>query len=317
MSDARNCRAGSRCQARGSRSHGCGECLEESGRGGRDGYGRRGLGGRGGEKIGWGRQGAVRLDDPPLRRSRDEMEDGMGSSRAMGRIGELGGQGGIDPFAREGGIDPFGGPGGMGGLGGMGRPGGMGGMGGRDFLGGPLMGRTPLGSPRVPMFNNQQPFADNPMLGLRQRNLLRPELGMESPLQGQFMGARQGLMDPLGLGMRSPSLRSGGSFDMRAMDRPRMPYGPFQGSPMQLQNRHPNYRPPYVEDYEGSEMEAELAAHQLALQQMQMMNGGVGGNPFYFDDGQYGDAFGGGPMMSGGLGGMMPGVGGGMMGGIH
>ncbi|KAH7411140.1 hypothetical protein BKA64DRAFT_704242 [Cadophora sp. MPI-SDFR-AT-0126] len=317
MSDARNCRTGSRCHARGSRSHGCSECLEKSGRGWRDGYVRRGLGGRGGEKIGWGRHGAVRLDDPPLRRSRDEIEDGMVSSRVMGRMGGLGGQGGIDSFSRRGCIDPFGGLGGMGGSRGLRGLGGIDEMGGRDLLSSPMIGRAPLGSLRAPMFNNQQPFADNPMLGPREQNLFRPEPGMGNPLQDRFMGVRQGLMDPLDLGMRSPSLRSGGSFDMRAMDRPRMPYGPFQGSPLQLQSRHPNYRPPYVEDYEGSEMEAELAAHHAALQQMQMMNGAAGGNPFYYDEGQYGDTFGGGPMMSGGSGGMIPGVRGGMMGSIH
>lgn len=312
MSDGRNCRAGSRCHARGSRSHGCGECLEESERSGRDGYGRRGLGSRGGEKIGWGRQGAVRLDDPPLRRARDEMDDGLDSLEATGRMGGLGGQGGMDPFGRRGGIDPFGGFNGMGPLGGMGD---LGGIGGRDSLGGPKMGRNSLGSPRSPMFNAHPPFAESPLQRLHQRNLFNPEAGIGSPLQNRFMGARQGFMDPLGIGMRSPSLRSGGGFDMRAMDRPRMPYGPFPGSPFQLQNQHPNYRPPYVEDYEGSEMEADLAAH-LAAMQMQMMHGG-GGHPFFFD-GQYGDGYGGmTPMMSGGLGNPMPGVGGGMLGGIH
>ncbi|KAH7355093.1 hypothetical protein BKA65DRAFT_475555 [Rhexocercosporidium sp. MPI-PUGE-AT-0058] len=319
MSDARSYRSGSRCNSRGSRSHGCGECQEESRRGGRDGYGRRGLGGRGGEKIGWGRQGAVRLDDPPLRRSREEMDDRVGSPSAMGRMGGLGAQGGIDPFARRGGIDSLGRLGGLGGAGGMG---GMGGIGGRDLFGGqvPMMGRNPLNSPRTPMFNGRQSSTEDPMLRLRQRGLLRPDFGMESPGQDHFMGARQGLMDPLGLGMRSPSLRPGGSFDIYAMDRPRMPYGPFQGSPMQLQNRHMNYRPPYVEDYEGSEVEAELA-QQAAMQQM-MMNGAGGANPFFFDDGQYGDEYGGmGHMIGGGLGGMMPGMGGGMgggmMGGMH
>ncbi|KAG4422019.1 hypothetical protein IFR04_004878 [Cadophora malorum] len=308
MSDGRNCRAGSRCHARGRRSHGCGECLEESGRGGIDGYGRRGLGSRGGMKVGWGRQGAVRLDDPPLRHARDEMDDGLGSLGALGRMGGLGGQGGIDPFGRRGGMDTFGGLNGMGGLGGIG---GLGGMGGRDYPSGPTMARNPLGSPRSPMFNGQPPFAENAMLGLHQRNLFHSEAGMGSPLQDRFMGARQGLMDPLGIGMRSTSLRSGGSFDMRAMDRPRMSYAPLQGSPFQLQNQHPNYRPPYVEDYEGSEMEAELAAHQAAMQ-MQMMHGRGGGNPFFFD-GQYEDGYGGmALMMSEGSGSPMPG-----MGGIH
>ncbi|KAG4442388.1 hypothetical protein IFR05_002166 [Cadophora sp. M221] len=230
--------------------------------------------------------------------------------------GGLGGQSGMDPFSRRGGMDPLGRLGGLGGAGGMG---GMGGLGGGDLLGGqvPMMGRTLHGSPRIPMLNNVQPFAENPMLGLRQRGLFRPELGMESPRQDHFMGARQGLMDPLGLGMRSPSLRPGGSFDMHAMDRPRMPYGPFQGNPMQLQNRHANYRLPYVEDYEGSEMEAEYA-QQLAMQQM-MANGGGGPNQFYFDDGQYGDEYGGmGPMVGGGMmPGMGGGMGGGMMGGMH
>ncbi|KAH6723127.1 hypothetical protein BKA61DRAFT_663864 [Leptodontidium sp. MPI-SDFR-AT-0119] len=223
------------------------------------------------------------------------MDERIGSLSAMARMsGGLGGQGGMDPFSRRSCIDP------LERLGGIGGPGGMG---GRDFLGEPvpMMGRNPLGSPRSPMFNNRQPFAEDPMLGLRQRGLFRPDYGMESPGQEHFMGGRQGLMDPLGLGMRSPSLRPGGSFDMYAMDRPRMPYGPFQGGPMQLQNRHPNYRPPYVEDYEGSEMEAELA-QQLAMQQMMMMNGAGDPNPFFFDDGQYVDEYGGmGPMMGGGM----------------
>ncbi len=192
-----------------------------------------------------------------------------------GRMARMGGASRMDPYGRQVGMDQFGGLGGIDPSAGLG-VGGTGvdmDMGGR----GPMMGRNPLMPPQSP---GRQLLADDHMLGLRQQALLRQRLGMEqygSPL----MGPRQGLMGGrlnLGLASAGPGPAGpGGNFDMRAMDLPRHRYGPLQNG--SLQNRLANYRSPYVEDYEGSEIEAGMA--------QPMMNGGIG-NPFLYDEGQYG-----------------------------
>ncbi|KAJ5042326.1 uncharacterized protein L3040_004878 [Drepanopeziza brunnea f. sp. 'multigermtubi'] len=315
MSDHR--RSGSRSHSRRSRSRGYGQGYdgvhEEPGRGERDWFeGRRGLGGRGGEMMGWGRNGAVRLDDPPRPRwGWDGFDQEMDFPRFMGgrrgssrpvrsrRAEEMDSYGGLGAMDTSGGL-------GMGrmGMSGM-RMGGimalggameMGGpmpmtMGGRNPPGNPMMGRNPFDAPQI--FDshsfNRQPSPNDTMLPPRQQ-VMRPRCGMEQ-LRSPLMGGRQNFMEG-NPGLRSPppaSLASGGSFDMRAMDRPRMPYGPIHYSPI-MQNRFANYQSPYVEEYEGSEMDASMA-QQAAMQQQQMMmmNGG-GGNPF-LDEMQYGNAY--------------------------
>ncbi|KAI9053002.1 hypothetical protein LZ554_003272 [Drepanopeziza brunnea f. sp. 'monogermtubi'] len=354
MSDHR--RSGSRSHSRSSRSRGYGQGYdggghEEPGRGERDWFGgRRGLGGRGGEMIGWGRNGAVRLDDPPIPRwGWDELGEEMDSPRFMGgrrgssrpvrsrRAEEMDPYGGLGAMDMSGGLGMgrmgmsgirTGGTTGLGGAMGMGGAMEMGGampmtMGGRNPPGNPMMGRNPFDAPQnfdSPNFNpqnfNRQPFPNDAMLPPRQQ-AMRHGCGMEqcgSPL----MGGRHHFMEG-NPGLRSPppaSLASGGSFDMRAMDRPRMPYGPIHYSPI-MQNRFANYQSPYVEEFEGSEMDASMAQQaamrqQQQQQQMMMMNGG-GGNPF-LDERQYGNAYGGGGM--GGMG-QMGQAGGGMGAGMQ
>ncbi|CAL3962980.1 unnamed protein product [Diplocarpon coronariae] len=284
-----------RYNSRTSKSRGlrlnCGGYHEELGRGHREPFGgRRGLGSRGGDKIGWGRNGAVRLDGPPtLRRGRDEgrdggreeQSDGIDSSRLRSgsgvdsdRTGTWVGPDRLSPHGGPGNLDPT-----------AGLRMGMG-MGGSDPLASPMMGRTPFDSPRAV---NRQISANDAMLGLRHR-ALHHGLGMEQSGY-PVMTTRQRLMDDRH-GLRSPgSMGNMGSFDMRVMDHLRMPFSPPQHSPMQ--NRFANYRFPYVEDYQGSEMEVS-SAQQAAMQQMMS----TGGNSF-LNEGQYGEIY-------GGMGGMGP-----------
>ncbi|PBP18460.1 hypothetical protein BUE80_DR010722 [Diplocarpon rosae] len=282
----------SRCKSRSSRSRGFGLSLDGyhggSGRADRDPFGgRRGMGSKGGERIGWGRNGAVRLDDPPILSpgqgvGRDGVREGQSSDMASPRLGGGSGVG-------SGRTDMSGGPDRMDpcdGLRGMDptaqvRMGmGMGmGMGSSEPPASLMMGRTPLDNPRAV---TRQPSAHDSILELGP-HARHESLGMEhfgSPL----MAARPSLTGDHG--PRFPgSTGSWGNFDTRAARHPRLSYGPQQHIPMQ--HRFANYRYPYVEDYEVGEMEVGLA-HQAAMQQMMRS----GGNPF-FDEGQYGDLYGG------------------------
>ncbi|PBP15666.1 hypothetical protein BUE80_DR013576 [Diplocarpon rosae] len=299
----------SRCNSRSSRSRGFGLSFDgshgESGRAERDPLGgRRGMGSKGGERIGWGRHGAVRLDDPPtLRPGRDVGRDGVreeqsddmasprlggGSGGGSGRTDMSGGPDRMDPCGGLGGRDPTAG-------GRMGMSMGMG-MGSSDPPASLLVGRTPFDTSRAV---TGPPFASDSMLDLRPYP--RHEgLGMEhfgSPL----IAARQSLAGDHG--PRCPSsMGTWGTFDMRAARHPRMSYGPPPNPPMQY--RFANYRYPYVEDYEGSEMEVGWA-QQAAMPQMMRS----GGHPFV-DEGPYGEFYGG----MGGMGRMAPAGGEGQLG---
>lgn len=292
MPDRRH--SGSRCHSKSGRSRGHGQDSggghDDLGRGNRNPFeDRRRLGGRGVEKIGWGRNGAVRLDDPPTsRRGQDGSSNEIGSPAFIGRVGGPGRRDRfkepeqVDPYARLGGIDMSRGLR-MRRLG-MGlRMGGLVPTGtcGRDPPWNLMTGRDLFD---LPQHFKRQLYANEPMLGIREP-AMRPEHGAEqfgSPLTGP----RQNTMgENSRLRSSRSSMASRGRFDMRTMDRPRMPYGPMRHSPMQ--NRSANYQPPFVEDYEGSELDANMA-QQAAMQQM-MMNGG-GRSPFP-DESQHSDIF--------------------------
>ncbi|KAL2070803.1 hypothetical protein VTL71DRAFT_13829 [Oculimacula yallundae] len=287
MSDSRH-RSSSGYQSRSSKSHECCKCHELSRRGGSKRHDRRGLGRSSGERLGWERQDAVRFDDSSSR-LRVEMDDSP--ERVMDGFRRRG----DNPIDRQDDIGAFGRLGGKGAI--------EGGSGPRAFV---EPGRRNIAtnsrqimsgsSPRYtqyPTTINEQSFQELPTRRLRQQpSPPRPEYGMEIPRQDRFMRARSSLIDPPShdLGIRSPSLSSSGSFDMRAMDRPRMPYGPFQGSPMQVYSRYSNYRSPYVEDYQNSDMEAEMAQQAPMHHQQQVMYE-PSGNPFYFQEGQYSSGY--------------------------
>jgi hypothetical protein len=208
----------------GGRSHGLGGL---GGSGGRfDVRGRHGSGRSG--RIGFGREGGVRLDDTPLLRRRQgsmsELMDGMrelnlGGDRLRG-----------------------------------------------DRLGGdrrsPLLGRSPLGSRDSLLFGGRSPLEDDLLGGLggRRGPLLGRGMGMSD------LGSRESLRSPraellggglLGRGSQVGSSRVSSIFDLHALDRPQMPYGPLDAS------LH-TYRHPYVEDY-FSEIDPE---ELLMLQEM-------------------------------------------------
>ena len=217
----------------GGRSHGLGGLGGSGGRfdgmmlGGRPSLGGRHGSGRSG-RIGFGREGGVRLDDTPLLRRRQgsmsELMDGMrelnlGGDRLRG-----------------------------------------------DRLGGdrrsPLLGRCPLGSRESLLFGGRSPFEDDLLGGLGGRR--GPLLGRGMGMSG--LGSRERLRSPraellggglLGRGSQLGSSRASSIFDLHALDRPRMPYGPLDAS------LH-NYRQPYVEDY-LSEIDPE---ELLMLQEM-------------------------------------------------
>lgn len=189
----------------------------------------------------------------------------------MGSLRDMGGSDGPGIEGRG-----FGGPGFRGGGGGGVRPDMMG-MGARH----PSMGSNSFASPRSPFAYSGQPFGSEGMQAQYPRS---PRAGMAGGMRGPdaFMGEDR---LPMG-GMGSPrgSMRSHPSFDLHAMDRQRMPYGPNS-----FRNPYQNYCPPYVEDYEGSEMGPEMAQAAMARG---IGQGPFGGIPFGFEEG-LGDNFGG------------------------
>lgn len=204
-------------------------------------FGRHSRSGRDGDRIGWGRHGGVRLDDTPMLR------------RRRGSMSEL-----------------------------------MDGMGGLNLGGGsrdPLLSRSPLGSSRGSfLFRGERSPLDDGLFGGGSRGSLRdPGIGMGMGMGG--LGARDRLLSPraglLGGGLLGPGSPAGSSrassiFDPRALDRPRMPYGPVPG-------RFSNYRPPYVEDYFSEVDAAEL----MELEELERR-----GLPFWYGDYLYGDELG-------------------------
>jgi hypothetical protein len=253
-----HCHSGDRRHSRGSRSHGLGGLGCGSGGqfddmefGGRPSpFGRYSRSGRHGEHIGWGRDGAVRLEDTPVLR------------RRQGSMSEL-----------------------------------LEGIGGMNLGGGsrsPFMSRNPLRSPRgPPLFGGGRPPLDDglfsggrdrgshlgPGMGMGMGEGLGGSLGMGMGM-GMGMGglvSRERLFSPRagllgsglhGLGSRPGSSRASTIFDLRALDRPRMPYGP-------LAPRLSNYRPPYVEDYFSEMDPTELAE----MEEMERR-----GLPFWYED---------------------------------
>jgi len=193
---------------------------------------------RGGRGMGWGRESGTRLDDTPmLRRRRGSM------SEVMDGIGGLN----------------------VGGL-----------------------GRSPLGSRRSSLLGGRSPLDEDVFgdLGGRRGGLLSRGMGtgmgvgmgmgMGMGMGGlgsreSLLGSRAGLMGGgfLGGGSRAASSRASSIFDLQALDRQRMPYGP-------LGPRLSNYRSPYVEDY-FSEIDPEELHY---LQQIERF----GGNGFFLDD---------------------------------
>jgi hypothetical protein len=217
----------------GGRSHGLGGLGGSGGRfdgmifGGRSSLGGRHGSGRSG-RIGFGREGGVRLDDTPMLRRRqgsmNELMDGLGELNLGG--GRLRG----------------------------------------DRLGGdrrsPLLGRSPLGSRDSLLFGGRSPLGDDLLGGLGGRH--GPLLGRGMGMSG--LGSRESLRSSraellggglLGRGSQPGSSRASSIFDLHALDRPRMPYGPFDAS-------LDNYRHPYVEEY-FSEIDPE---ELLMLQEM-------------------------------------------------
>jgi len=145
----------------------------------------------------------------------------------------------------------------------------MDGMGGLN-LGG--IGRNPLGSHRSSLLGGRSPLDDDMFGGLggRRGGLLGRGMGGLCS-RDELLGSRAGLMGGglLGGGARAASSRASSIFDLQALDRPRVPYGP-------LGPRISNYRSPYVEDYFSEIDQEEL----LYMQQLERM-GGVG---FFLDD---------------------------------
>jgi hypothetical protein len=197
---------------------------------GRHGGGRR-------PQVGWGREGGVRLDDTPMLRHR------------RGSMSEL-----------------------MDGIGGLGL-GGSGGSGGRS----PLIGRSSLGSRGSSLFGGRSPLDDDLLgvLGGRRGSLLGGGMGMGMGIGG--LGSRDGLLSPragllggglLGGGSRAGSSRASSIYDLYALDRLRMPYGP-------LGPRLSNYRQPYFEDH-YSEIDPE---DLLLMEEMDRR-----GHGFWYDD---------------------------------
>jgi hypothetical protein len=202
-------------------------------------FNRHSRSGRGGERIGWGRHGGVRLDDTPMLRRRrgsmNELVDGIGGFNLHGS-------------SRS-----------------------------------PVMSRSPLGSPRgSPLFGGGRSPLDDDLFGgggSRRGSLFDPGMGMGG------LGSRDRLLSPranlLGGGLLGPGSPAGSSrpssiFDPRALDRPRMPYGP-------LASRLSNYRSPYVEDYFSEVDAAEL------VEMEELERRGLG---FWYDDYLYGGGFG-------------------------
>jgi hypothetical protein len=204
--------------------------------------GRSSLSGRHGgsrsSNVGWGREGGVRLDDTPMLRCQ------------RGSMSEL-----------------------MDGIGGLGLGGGGGGGGGSGRS--PLMGRSSLGSRGSSLFGGRSPLDDD-LLGIldgRRGSLLGGDMGMG--MGG--LGSREGLLSPrvgllggglLGGGSRAGSSRASSIYDLHALDRPRMSYGP-------LASRLSNYRQPYFEDY-YSEIDPE---DLLLMEEMDRR-----GHGFWYDD---------------------------------
>ncbi len=245
--------SGNRCYSRGGGSHGLGGLG--CGSGGRfddmdfgsrpSSFGRHSRSGRDGEHIGWGRSGGVRLDATPMLR------------RRRGSMSEL-----------------------MDGIGGLNLGGGS---------RGPLLSRSPLRSSRgSSLFRGERSPLDDILFddGRRRGSLHGPGMGMGLGLgMGMGMGglgSRDRLLSPragllggglLGPGSPASSSRASSTFDPRALDRPRMSYGPLPG-------RLSNYCPPYVEDYFSEVDAAELAE----LEELERR-----GLPFWYDDYLYGE----------------------------
>ena len=148
------------------------------------------------------------------------------------------------------------------------------------------MPRGSLGLGRGPsIYDGRGPFSDGGLQGLGQLPFGRRGHGLDLPgprenllLQGPRRSLLGGGLSP----PRSPlgSLGSPGDFDVMALDRPRMPYGP-------LGPRMSNYRPPFVQDY-YSDIDAEEAMAREAE-----MYGMGGGNPLSYNNYAYGNELGG------------------------
>ncbi|KAE9371365.1 hypothetical protein N431DRAFT_467554 [Stipitochalara longipes BDJ] len=151
------------------------------------------------------------------------------------------------------------------------------GIGGLNLGGG---GRSPLG-PRGSSLLGGRSLLDDDLfggLGGRRGGMLGRGMGMGGlGSRDSFLGGRAGSMGSslLGGGSRAGSSRASSIYDLQALDRPRMPYGP-------LGPRLSNYRSPYVEDY-FSDIEPE---ELLYMQQLERM----GGSGFWLDD-LYDDGF--------------------------
>ncbi|KAF4629918.1 hypothetical protein G7Y89_g8222 [Cudoniella acicularis] len=220
---------------------------------------------RHGGRVGYGREGRVRLDDPTMLYRR------RGTS------------GGI----MDGIINNSGGPG----YGGYPRSPMMGGF-------GPPRG-PPVMSPRI---DPRMPYYGSDPYGGRSPLMLNSAMGPSGRApQNGFMGGRGALMSgalpapPMPhTGPRSP-LRPPNSSDIfnpYQMDRPRMPYGPAAMSPMRTSS---NYRSPYVEDYE-SEIVSDLmdqAMMQMGAAEFYGMGEGMGARSYYEDCYMYGSEMGG------------------------
>jgi hypothetical protein len=154
----------------------------------------------------------------------------------------------------------------------------MDGIGGLNLGGG---GRSPLGSRGASLFAGRSPLDDDPFGGLGGRRGGLHGRGMGMGMDGlgsrdSLLGGRAGLLGGggfLGGGSRASS-RAGSIFDLQALDRPRMPYGPLP--------RLSNYRSPYVEDYFSEIDSNELLLREEMERMERMERMGLGG--FWFDD---------------------------------
>jgi hypothetical protein len=176
-----------------------------------------------GERLGWGREGRLRLEEPLMYPSRRSSTNGsMGAMRGLGGMGDLGGLGGMGGL-RIGGGGPFG--------------------------GGPMPERlrrhrlgSGSGSIRDQLLDSRRSSFSDSSCGLGSRLASRDRLN-ES---GQFMSG--GLHSGFGSRASLSSLGSGTSYNLQQFDR---------------RPRQYHWQPPHVEDdFEESMMEEEMYRKQ-------------------------------------------------------
>ncbi|RDL30796.1 uncharacterized protein BP5553_10141 [Venustampulla echinocandica] len=241
------------CNSRSCSSRGAGSLYGDSnslvGRGGGSGFGI------GGERIGYGREGCVRLDD-----NKAILHPRRGATRG----------GFMDDFLGDG----------------------FAGLGGGNMPTPPMMPQSPFGRhSRPPQIDPRKPYIPGGYKGGGPDPLLYPEYLANSPLDPLVtLYTMSGALSPGPPGSPLSSSSPISSFNPYKMDRPRMPYGPHGGPPM-------NYRQPYVEDYQSDTSEEDMLIEDALMQReealFEMRDAMRFGSPYdpYGGYGGYGDPY--------------------------